>query len=99
MLLGTLGAGSLGNLLTGKGTIKASEGTVRADQDFLQPHSLTNFEKQKEPKFNGVYLRKNLPQIKDGAYVINLDEFKPIGTHWTALYENAENVTYFDSCS
>ena len=31
--------------------------------------------------------------------MINLDEFKPIGNHWTALYDNAENVTYFDSCS
>ena len=30
MLLGTLGASFLGNLLTGKGTIRASEGTVRA---------------------------------------------------------------------
>ena len=30
MLLGTLGASSLGNLLTGKGTIRACEGTVRA---------------------------------------------------------------------
>ena len=100
MLLDTLGASSLG---TGKGTIKASEDTVRADQDFLPPHPLKNFERQryyeKEPKFNGVYWRNNLPQIKDGAYVINLDEFKPIGTHWTALYDNAENVTYFDSCS
>ena len=34
MLLGTLGASLLGNLLTGKGTIRASEGTVRADQNF-----------------------------------------------------------------
>ena len=44
---------------------------------------LTNFEIQKyyqnEPKFNGVYSRNNLPKIKDGAYVINLDEFKLIG--------------------
>ena len=32
-----------------------------------------------------------------GAYVINLDTFKSIGTHWKALYVNAENVTYFDS--
>ena len=30
MLLGTLGASLLGNLLTGKGTIRACEGTVRA---------------------------------------------------------------------
>ena len=37
--------------------------------------------------FNGVYSRNNLPnKIKDGAYVINLDEHKDIGTHWIALF-------------
>ena len=44
-----------------------------------------------------VYSRNNLPEIKDGAYVINLDEFKSIGTHWIALYVNGNNMTYFDS--
>ena len=34
MLLGTLGASLLGNLLTGKGTIAAAEGTIRSGQDF-----------------------------------------------------------------
>ena len=34
MLLGTLGAGLLGNLLTGKGTITAGEGTIKADENF-----------------------------------------------------------------
>ena len=34
MLLGTLGASLLGNLLPGKGTIRAGGGTVRAVQDF-----------------------------------------------------------------
>ena len=34
-----------------------------------------------ELKFNGVYLINNLPKIKDGAYVIDLDEFKSIGSH------------------
>ena len=52
---------------------------------------------QNEPKFNGVNLRNNLPKIKEGAYIINLDEYKWIGNHWVALYVNAENVTYFDS--
>ena len=52
---------------------------------------------QNKPKFSGVYSRNNLPKIKDGAYVINLDKFKSIGTHWKALYVNAENVTYFNS--
>ena len=40
--------------------------------------SSSNFEIQKyyknETKLNGVYSRKNLPKIKDGAYAINLDE-------------------------
>ena len=48
-------------------------------------HSLTNFEIKKyyqnEPQFNGAYSRNNLPKIKDGAYVINLDEYKSIKTH------------------
>ena len=35
---------------------------------------------------NGVYSRDNLPKIKDGAYVINLDEYSDIGTHWVSLY-------------
>ena len=34
MLLGTLGASLLGNLLIGKGLIRSGEGTVRASQDF-----------------------------------------------------------------
>ena len=38
-----------------------------------------------------------LPKIKDGAYVINLDEYVSIGTHWVALYVNSNNIIYFDS--
>ena len=67
----------------------------------MPPHPLTNFEIQKyyqnEPKFNGVYSRNNLPKLKDGGYVINLDEYESIGTHWIALYINDNNVTYFNS--
>ena len=29
--------------------------------------------------------------------VINLDEFKSIGTHWIVLYVNGNNIIYFDS--
>ena len=58
---------------------------------------LKNYEMQKyyqnEPKFNGFYSRNNLPKIKVAAYVINLDEFESIGTHWIALYVNGNNVT------
>ena len=52
---------------------------------------------QNEPRFNGFYSRDNLPKIKDGAYVINLDEYSDIGTHWVALYVQNNNVIYFDS--
>ena len=66
----------------------------------MPPHPLTNFEIQKyyqnEPRFNGVYSRDNLPKIKDGAYIINLDEYSDIRTHWVALYVQ-NNVIYFDS--
>ena len=67
----------------------------------MLPHLLTNFEIQKfhqnEPKFSGVYSRNNLPKIKDGAFVINHDEFKLIETDWVVLYVNANNIVYFDS--
>ena len=67
----------------------------------LPPHFLINFEiqkyYQKEPKFNGVYSRNNLPKTKDCAYVINYDEYKSIRTHWIALYMNANKVVHFDS--
>ena len=64
----------------------------------MLPHPLTNFEIQKyEPRFNAVYSRDNLPKIKDGAYVINLDEYSDIGTHWVALYVHNDDLTYFDS--
>ena len=57
----------------------------------MPPHPLTNFEIQKyynnEPRFNGVFSRNNLPKkIKDGTYVINLDEYADVGTHWIALF-------------
>ena len=42
----------------------------------MPSHPVKHFEiqmyYQKEPKFNGVYSRNNLPRIKDGAYVIIL---------------------------
>ena len=71
--------------------------------EFLMlPYLLTSFEIQKyyenEPRFNGVYSRNNLPKkIKDGAYVINLDEYADVGTHWIALFGNRSEIVYFDS--
>ena len=45
-----------------------------------------------------VFTRDNLPnKMKDGVYVINLDEYSDIGTHWIALYVKNNDITYFDS--
>ena len=68
----------------------------------IPPHSLTNFELQKysqnEPKFKGVFSRNNLPKkIKDGTYIINLDEYADVGTHWIALFCNKNNIIYFNN--
>ena len=72
----------------------------------MPPHSLINFEIQKyyqnKPRFNGVYSRDNLPEcnsaeVKDGAYIINLDEYSDIGTHWVTFYIQNNDVTYFNS--
>ena len=84
MLLGTLGASLLGNILAGQGINRAGEGVIRAGfgnkrQDdkkqngfLVLPHLLTNFEihnyYQNEPRFNGVYSRDNLQKIKNRAY-------------------------------
>ena len=67
----------------------------------MPPHPLTNFKIKKyenEPRFNGVYSRNNLLKIiKNGAYLINLDEYVDVGTHWIALYVKYNEVIYFDS--
>ena len=56
---------------------------------FNELHPLTNFEIQKyyenESKFNGVYSRNSLRKIKDGAYIINLDEHKSRVFHSISL--------------
>ena len=111
--IGTLGASLLGNLLAGKGIVKAGSGNKKGKgivrswlwktmRFLMQLHPLTNFEIQRyyqnEPRFNGVFSRNNLPKkIKDGAYVINLDEYADVGTHWTALFCNRNEIVYFDS--
>ena len=63
----------------------------------MLPHPLTNFEIQSIIKMNLnliVFIQgKILRKIKDGTYLINLDEFELIGTHWIALYVNDHNAS------
>ena len=75
---------------------------LQSKKILIPPHPLTNFEiqiyYQNEPRFNEVYSRDNLPdKIKHGAYIVNLDEYHDIGTHWIALYVNNKTVTYFEN--
>ena len=68
----------------------------------MRLHPLATFEIQKyyqnELRFNGVYSRNDLPkEIKDGEYVINLDEYADVGTHWIDLFCNRNEIVYFDS--
>ena len=69
----------------------------------IPPHPLTNFEikeyYQNEQKFNGVYILEIncLKKRKDGASVINLDEYAGIGTHWFALFCKRNEIVYVDS--
>ena len=64
----------------------------------MLPHPLTTFEVQKyyqnEPKFNGIYWRNDLPKTKDGAFVVNPDEYKLLQTYWITLYVNGGNAMW-----
>ena len=72
MLLGTLGAYLLGNLLAGKGVMRAGEHSYSWSKCFMPPHPLTNSKiqnyYQNETKFNGVYSINNLSKVYDETY-------------------------------
>ena len=59
-----------------------------------------NFEIQKhqnEFNFVDVLSKNNLSNIKIVAYIVTLDEYKSIGTHWIALCVNGNNIIDFYS--
>ena len=79
----------------GYGNRKSSKKSNKWQNRFLMlPYPWTKFEIQKyyenhaqrssknETSFNGVYSRDNLPKIKNGACVINLNDYPDIGTQW-----------------
>ena len=76
MLLRTLGASLLGNVLAGQGVIGARGGTAKVGYECERSS-----------------LKDNLTdKTKDGAHVINLNEYSNIGTHWIALYVNTKTL-------
>ena len=64
-------------------------------------HCLSNIEITKyfsfEPKFIDIFSRDNLPRIKDGAYVMNLDDKRSIRISWVVLFIDKNKIVYFDS--
>lgn len=47
---------------------------------------------------NGIYFKDSLPEkMKEGAYIINMDNHTGNGTHWLGLFKSGDNVIYFDS--
>ena len=106
MLLGTWGASFLGNLLGRKGLVRAGYGNKKekwilragygSKKNLILPHpKILN---QNEPEFNGGFSRDNIAnKIKDGNYLINLDEYADTGTHWITLFCIKNKVNYFDS--
>ena len=107
MQLGTLFAVLLGDVFSGKIIVLTGGGVIKAGNEIkieflMWPYLLTYLKIQRyfqnKPKFKGVYSQKNLPNtVKDRAYIVNLEEYKSLRTHWKALYANGNSVTYFDS--
>ena len=110
MILGTLRASLLGNVLTGKGIVrsgygnKQGKGILRAgygsQKVLIPPHPLTNIEiqkyYQKESRFNGVFSRDNLSKnVNDSPCLINLGEYADVSTHWIALYQKIRMLFIF----
>ena len=47
-------------------------------------------------KINGIFNKDKLPnKFSDGWYILNLDDYKGGGTHWTCF--NTSDKIYFDS--
>ena len=84
MLLGTLG----GSLLTGRALFWAGKGMYKTGNQGqgIKKKTLTPFRPPTDSEiidyfkgvkgFNGVFSRNNLPKLKNGTYVINLDHSK-----------------------
>ena len=116
MLLRTLGASLFGNMLAGKGIVRAgygnkqAKGIVRASyrsKKVNSSHHLITLKYKSIIRMN-LYLMEFILEIiclkkkKDGPYVINLDEYADVGTHWIALYLlfiwcYNNDAIYFDS--
>ena len=80
----------------------AEELEEQKKQEFcISLHPLSNIEITNyfnyEPRFNGIFVRHNLPKIKDGVYMIKLDDKKSKEGHWVSLIIDRNAAIYFNS--
>ena len=49
-------------------------------------------------KLNGIYMKDEIPtDLKEGNYIINLENSDQSGSHWTCFIKNKDNIYYYDS--
>ena len=60
-------------------------------QDLMVFFSRNNLPKNNFIEYNSI------KKIRDGAYIINLDEYANVGTHWIVLFCKKNEIVYFDS--
>ena len=95
MLLVSLGTSFLGNILADKGIMWIGEDLIKTWQDFQCHLILWLISKYKSI----IRINLNPNTIEDGTYIVNLDDYKSIRTHWFALYVNGDSMIYFDRYS
>ena len=111
MLIGTLEASKLGDMLTGKGVIRAKKCVARAGRGYnnmdqmekklVLRHPLINIEITSISTMNlalmAFFPRDKLPRMKDRAYVRNIDDKQSKRTHWVLLFIDRNTELYLDS--
>ena len=101
---------NIGNIPTGEGVLRTENGIMWSGREcnnadhinkffLVSLHPLSNIVItiyfNYKPRFNGVYLRDNLARIKDGEYVINLDDKRRKWRHWISLFIEENTAIFF----
>ena len=49
-------------------------------------------------KLNGIYMKDEIPNdLKEGNYIINLENSNQSGSHWTCFIKDKDDIFYYDS--
>ena len=88
-------------MLNGKDVLRTGRRYNKIEKTSLVPIHTRNIQITKyfsfKPRFTGVFSRDNLPRIKDGAFIINLDDKQIKETYWGLLFIDRNTAVNFDS--